>query len=237
MQLTDKIKNVLYHHSHEIQDNIVQKDSSNNWHMTRYIRKNIIPESPISFEKIEDQIFFVIYKNVKIAIYDERSLCLFQVLNPYVENKKVILSEIEMFHYYLKSILKNYLFFMYIIEENNNYIDYIKFLDDEKTFYSEIVSKPSNPVNLYVSITNRKVIVKIKNKYIKDLELTLYSGDDFFEFSITKEKDKAKVHKNFKSFLNYFNNYLYENIIYKTTNIKVEDFDKEQLKLFRILSV
>ncbi len=234
MQLTDSVKKIIYHHSHEIQDDIVFKDSSNHWHMTRFIRKNIIPESKISFEKIKDELFFVIYKNVKIAILDTNSLCSFKILNPYVDNKKVILSDTEMSHYYISHVLKNYLFFMYIIEENKKYIDYIKFLDNEIDFYSKIVANPNNPIKTSITIDSYgKSILKINNKYINDFEISIKSSNEFFEFNINNEK----VYKNLNSFLTYFNNYLYENIIYKTTNIKVENFDKEQLKLFRILTV
>lgn len=234
MQLTDKIRKVLYSHSHKIQDDILKDNvDSNHWHMTRFIRKNFIPEKYISFQKIDEKNFYVLYDNFKVAILNNDFFSNFNIINPYVNNKKVILSDREMFFYYIQKILKNYLFFIYLIEKDEKYIKYINILNSEQNFFSEIVSDLNNPLNINVNISRSNSTIKLKNNYIKELNLNIKSGDEFFEFSI----DQEKTYKNFNNFLSFFNKYLYEKIIYNTTKIPVENFKKEHLHLIRILTL
>ena len=234
MQLTDKIRKVLYSHSHKIQDDIIKDNSdSNHWHMTRFIRKNFIPEKYIFFQKIDEKKFYVLYDNFKVAILNNDFFSNFNIINPYVNNKKVILSDREMFFYYIQKILKNYLFFIYLIEKDEKYIKYINILNSEQNFFSEIVADLNNPLNINVNISPSNSTIKLKNNYIKELNLNIKSGDEFFEFSIEQEK----TYKNFNNFLSFFNKYLYDKIIYKTTKIPVENFKKEHLHLIRILTV
>jgi len=234
MQLTDKIRKVLYSHSHKIQDDIIKDNSdSNHWHMTRFIRKNFIPEKYISFQQIDEKNFYVLYDNFKVAIFNNDFFSNFHIINPYVNNNKVILSDREMFFYYIQKILKNYLFFIYLIEKDEKYIKYINILNSEQNFFSEIVSDLNNPLNINVNISRSNSTIKLKNNYIKELNLNIKSGDEFFEFSI----DQEKTYKNFNNFLSFFNKYLYEKIIYNTTKIPVENFKKEHLHLIRILTL
>lgn len=240
MQLTDKIRKVLYSHSHKIQDDIIKNNSdsnqwhSNHWHMTRFIRKNFIPEKYISFQQIDEKNFYVLYDNFKVAILNNDFIPNFHIINPYVNNNKVILSDREMFFYYIQKILKNYLFFIYLIEKDEKYIKYINILNSEQNFFSEIVSDLNNPININVYITHLNSIIKLKNNYIKEpILLNIKSGDEFFEFSI----NNGQIYKNFNNFLSFFNKYLYEKIIYNTTKIPVENFKKEHLHLIRILTL
>lgn len=239
MQLTENTLKILYDSSHKIDaSQFNPKIDSTHWHLSRALRHIISPEGKISIIQDDNSMMSIIkYNGKSVMIADSDSLGGdLRLETPFYGNKKVVfLKNQEVFLYYIKKIISNYLFFKSLIEEDNIYEKFSTQLNNEFLFFENIVQNDNGFLNLnfpfIINIFQNKVLI------ICDTETFEIKDEDEHILFTFKSKYYNSKSVNLSKFIKNINKEMYKEYVFKKINVESQHFNMEHKNILNILGV
>lgn len=239
MQLTEKRHNLLYNSSHKIDTSKFNpKSDTTHWHLSRALRHIMSPQGNISIIQDDNSgMATITYNGKALMIADSDSIGGELRLDTpfYGKNKVVFFNNQEIFLYYIKNIIGNYLCFRSLIQENNIYEKFSNQINDEFSFFENIVNEDNGFLNLDFPF----LINFFQNKVL------IIGDNEMFEIKDDSEHIKFKFESkyynlesiNLSKFLKNINKAMYNEYVFKKINVESKHFNIEHKNILKILEV
>lgn len=239
MQLNEKRQKILYNSSHEIDiSKFKPKDDTMHWHLSRALRHIMSPQGNISIIQDDNSMMSTIEYNgkaVMTADSDSISGDLRLETPFYGKNKVVFFTNQEIFLYYIKKIINNYLFFKSLIQEDNIYEKFSPQVNEEFLFFENIVQNDNGFLNLgfpfIMNIYQNKVLMIGDNERFE-------IKDDSEHIKFTFKSAYYNLESvNLSKFIKNINKEMYKEYVFKKINVEPQHFNIEHKNILNILQV